>query len=175
MTLIYDAMLFARRAHANHTRKYTGNPYVEHLAEVAGIVASVPMDPHIKEVSVATAWLHDCVEDQQICPEDLKLRFGPVVAEGVLLLSDLEEGNRATRKALSRQRLSMAHHWVQTIKVADMISNTESIVTHDPKFARVYLEEKVLLLDVLTKANGPLVELAREITLTAKKQLKGNS
>jgi len=34
-------MLFAREAHKNHIRKYTNNPYVDHLAEVAGITATV--------------------------------------------------------------------------------------------------------------------------------------
>ena len=37
----FYAMDFARQAHAGHRRKYTGNPYSDHLAEVAGIVATV--------------------------------------------------------------------------------------------------------------------------------------
>lgn len=43
----------------------------------------------------------------------------------------------------------------------DVNSNTASIVQHDPKFAAVYLEEKRLLLDVLTKADARLVQIAR--------------
>ncbi|KCB25989.1 hypothetical protein L544_3266 [Bordetella hinzii OH87 BAL007II] len=45
--------------------------------------------------------------------------------------------------------------------MADLISNTSSIVQHDPKFAEVYLEEKRLLLDVLTKADHRLLKIAR--------------
>ena len=36
---------------------------------------------------------------------------------------------------------------------ADIISNTRSIVEHDPDFAKVYLAEMRLLLPLLTKAN----------------------
>jgi hypothetical protein len=62
---------------------------------------------------------------------------------------------------LSRARLGAAPYWVQTIKCADIISNTSSIVMHDPAFARVYLEEKRLLLERLTEADPRLLALAR--------------
>jgi (p)ppGpp synthase/HD superfamily hydrolase len=152
-------MMFARSVHAEQMRKYTGNPYVDHLAEVAGIVATVAMDT---ENAVAVAWLHDCVEDQGVASDTLREMFGEIVTAGVILLSDLETGNRAERKAASRARLANAPAWVQTIKCADLISNTSSIVKHDPKFAVTYLEEKRLLLDVLTKADRRLHQLALE-------------
>ena len=62
---------------------------------------------------------------------------------------------------MSRDRLGNAPGWVQTIKCADLISNTSSIVMHDPKFAAVYLEEKRLLLARLTYADQRLLALAR--------------
>jgi guanosine-3',5'-bis(diphosphate) 3'-pyrophosphohydrolase len=83
----------------------------------------------------------------------------------VVALSDppkVEGGpNRKARKAQDRVRLSQAPADVQTVKVADMIDNTESIVAHDPKFAKLYLEEKRLLLEVLTKADPKLVTIAK--------------
>jgi len=84
--------------------------------------------------------------------DTLAARCGGDVAAGVRWLSDMETGNRAERKRLSRERLAQAPGWVQTIKRADLVSNTSSIVLHDPNFARVYLREKRDLLDVLTKA-----------------------
>lgn len=157
MSLSYKAMLFAREAHKDQVRKYTGNPYADHLAEVAGIVATVDSS----DETIATAWLHDCREDQGITGEEIEIGFGMRVAVGVALLSDFETGNRAERKAASRARLANAPAWVQTIKCADLISNTSSIVQHDPKFAVTYLEEKRLLLDVLTKADSRLLAIAR--------------
>lgn len=156
----YQAMLFAREVHKNQRRKYTGNPYADHLAEVAGIVATVDSCDYV----IATAWLHDCREDQGVTGEEIERRFGMRVAVGVALLSDFETGNRAQRKAAARERLANAPEWVQTIKVADLISNTASIVMHDPKFAKTYLEEKRLLLEVMTKADARLVSIARAQT-----------
>ena len=163
MSLAFEAMVFAREVHATQVRKYTGNPYTDHLAEVAGIVSTVADEVMERPaVMIATAWLHDCIEDQDITPAEVARRFGPEVQAGVLALSDLAIGNRAERKAASRKRLAAAPWWVQTIKVADLISNTSSIVQHDPKFAAVYLEEKRLLLDVLVNADQRLVEIARK-------------
>jgi (p)ppGpp synthase/HD superfamily hydrolase len=161
MTLAYNAMMFAREVHKDQRRKYTNNPYTDHLAEVAGIVATAVSRDIPAEVQIAVAWLHDCVEDRGITTQQLCTFFGIAVTDGVMYLSDLEQGNRAERKAASRVRLSRAPGWVQTIKCADLISNTSSIVMHDPKFAAVYLEEKRLLLDVLTKADPRLVGIAR--------------
>ena len=168
--LAYNAMIFAREAHARQVRKYTGNPYADHLAEVAGIVATVSsaFGRDAGEIMTAVAWLHDYIED--VNPDDggnwgwyeLEQKFGQTVADNVRLLSDLETGNRAERKELSRIRLAAAPGWVQTIKCADLISNTSSIVKHDPKFALTYLGEKRLLLGVLTHADRRLLDLARE-------------
>jgi len=166
MPLAYDAMMFAREVHKDQRRKYSGNPYADHLAEVAGIVATVMEDLAAPpDVVVATAWLHDSVEDQGVQSETLRQRFGPAVEEGVMWLSDLEQGNRAERKRLSCERLARPPGWVQTIKCADLISKTSSIVLHDPNFARVYLREKRDLLAGMTKADPRLHVLASTQTV----------
>jgi GTP diphosphokinase / guanosine-3',5'-bis(diphosphate) 3'-diphosphatase len=155
-------MMFAREAHKRQVRKYTGNPYFDHLAEVVGITSSVVVGSvYTDDAILAVAWLHDTVEDCAVSVDAIEKKFGNFVSFGVYCLSDAEEGNRAERKALSRERLSKSPGWVQTIKCADLISNTSSIVMHDPKFAVTYLEEKRLLLDVLTSAHPALRELAR--------------
>ena len=119
----HRAMLFARTVHADHVRKYTGNPYVDHLAEVAGIVATVAPFGSMS-LMTAVSWLHDCVEDRGVEVGTLKATFGLEVAQGVAALSDMETGNRAERKAASRERLAAADGWIQTIKCADLLSNT---------------------------------------------------
>lgn len=165
-------MLFAHHVHGSQVRKYTGNPYADHLAEVAGIVATVAWRnaPLVSiggvgynlDCMTAIAWLHDCVEDQGVSEVELTKRFGSIVANSVMMLSDLEQGNRAERKAASRARLAAAPGWIQTIKVADMISNTSSIVQNDPKFAVTYLAEKRAMLDALTHADERLIAVARQ-------------
>jgi (p)ppGpp synthase/HD superfamily hydrolase len=113
--------------------------------------------------AVAAAYLHDTVEDTPITLDFIREECGIVVAEMVFALTDTENRymNRAARKEYDRMRLAKAPPVVQTIKVADLIDNTSSIVEHDPNFARVYLKEKQLLLDVLTEANTTLLETAQ--------------
>lgn len=152
----FKAMEFAMEAHKDQKRKYTHVPYFTHLAEVSGLISTVKKD----NLSIAVAWLHDCMEDCGVTFDILVEKFGFSVATGVQLLSDMEEGNREIRKRLSRERLKAAPKWVQDIKLCDLISNTSSIVLHDPKFAKTYLEEKRLLLKVLTKADKRLWRLA---------------
>ena len=163
MNTVERARVFATAAHAamGQTRKYTGEPYVVHPIEVSELVASVGGT----DAMVAAALLHDVLEDTGVTFDILEAEFGSEVAELVLWLTDVsrpEDGNRSTRKALDRQHSAAAPAAAQTVKVADLISNTRSIVAHDPGFAKVYLEEKRLLLEVLTKADPTLLNQAKE-------------
>jgi (p)ppGpp synthase/HD superfamily hydrolase len=145
-------------------RKYTGEPYYLHPQRVAKILQGVQYT--LPEEALAVALLHDVVEDTQVELHTIGEVFGPKVEQGVALLTDMPtvEGgpNRAKRKELDRLRLSQAPAWVQTIKVADMIDNTSTIVEHDPKFAKVYLEEKRLMIKGLTQADPVLLERAQK-------------
>lgn len=173
--IAFASMLLAKEYHKNQLRKYTNTPYTDHLAEVAGIAATYVSHPlyarSLANIVIAVAWLHDCMEDQGLTTDQLRTDLNSKgcspyeidqVVEGVLALSDMETGNRAQRKQLSRERLARAQPWVQTIKCADFISNTASIVQHDPSFAKLYLEEKEATLNVLTRAYAPLRELASQ-------------
>ena len=161
--IVERARVFATAAHAavGQTRKYTGEPYVVHPIEVSELVASV----NGTEAMVAAALLHDVLEDTEVTVDLLEEQFGSKVADLVLWLTDIsrpKDGNRSARKALDRQHSAAAPAAAQTIKVADLISNTRSIIAHDPGFAKVYLEEKRLLLDVLTRADSTLLAMARK-------------
>lgn len=70
MSIAFDAMTFARAVHRDQRRKYTGNPYADHLAEVAGIVAAVGGNADM----IAVAWLHDSIEDQGVTLDDINRR-----------------------------------------------------------------------------------------------------
>jgi (p)ppGpp synthase/HD superfamily hydrolase len=163
--LVTRARLFATAAHAavGQRRKYTDESYIVHPAEVVGIVASVE---HTEEM-LAAAWLHDVLEDTQVTYAVLYAEFGETVANLVHWLTDVSrptDGNRRARKALDREHLSRAPAAAQTIKVADMISNSVSIVRSDPGFGRVYLEEMKALLEVLSQADLGLVKRASGMT-----------
>lgn len=161
--LIEHAALFAANAHGaiNQRRKYTNEPYIVHPAAVAKIVQSVAHTPEM----VAAAFLHDTVEDTEVTLTEIEVAFGAEVRKLVYWLTDIsqpEDGNRATRKAIDRDHIALAPAEAQTIKLADLIDNTETIVAHDPDFAVVYLKEKARLLEVMTKGDRILHARAME-------------
>jgi len=148
--LILLARTFASRAHTGQVRKYTGEPYIEHPIAVA---ETVRKHNGSKEM-IAAALLHDVVEDTDVTLDEVRQEFGDAVANLVDDLTDVskpEDGNRAFRKAIDRDHTAQASAAAMVIKAADLISNTKSIVEHDPGFARVYLKEKRALLDVMFK------------------------
>lgn len=158
INIVQKAQIFAIAAHAavQQKRKYTGEPYIVHPAEVARIVAEVEGST---EDMVAAAWLHDVVEDTGVTLTDINLNFGADIAALVGWLTDVskpEDGNRKTRKAIDREHTAQAPAEAQTIKLADLISNSKSIMQYDPDFAVTYLAEKKLLLEVLTKGDPGL-------------------
>lgn len=152
---IQQSAAMAAEWHKDQVRKYTGEPYTEHLREVAAIVRSVPYT----EDMVCAAWLHDILEDTGCPGWKVEANFGPAVYHLVWLLSDLmphSVGNRAYRKGLYRQKLAMFGPEAHTIKLADLISNARSIFKQDPGFASVYAGEMGDLLRVLTKGDHHL-------------------
>tara|TARA_B100000575_G_scaffold36630_1_gene24666 strand:+ start:2934 stop:3452 length:519 start_codon:yes stop_codon:yes gene_type:complete len=160
--MVQRAIWFATQAHAGQTRKYTGEPYVNHPVEVMQLVSTVTDDPEV----LAAAILHDVVEDTPATIMNVRIGFTPRVAELVSDLTDVskpEDGNRAVRKELDRQHSAKASPEAQTIKLADLISNSKSIMEHDPKFAKVYMREKSALLEVLVQGHPTLHKQASDI------------
>lgn len=153
--LVHMAQVASKMAHQaiGQKRKYIDHPYYTHPDRVARMVKFHGGTDEM----VAAAYLHDVIEDTFVTYEDIFMSFGRGVADLVQGLTDQyvdpSFGNRAKRKELERDRLSRENGEVQTIKYADLIDNTESIVEHDPNFAVVYLKEKKKLLAVMTKGD----------------------
>lgn len=157
--------------HAGQIRKYTGDPYWVHVKSVADMV-----DKHIDvPMAFEIALCHDLLEDTK-CEalhliENLKrLGYGDmdtgVIVSNVMYLTDVfthkafPQLNRKERKAREAERLGRIPMLAQSIKYADLIDNTYSIVRHDPKFAVVYLAEKRVCLDSMRKGHINLFLLA---------------
>lgn len=162
---VMRAYYFASAAHGavRQVRKYTAEPYINHPVEVLGILSSYcgeKVNDHMKQAAL----LHDTIEDTGVDAELIRHLFGEEVARMVLQLSKATTasyGNRAGRHSLEVKRLSNACWEAQTVKVADLMSNTGSIVERDPAFAKTYLAEKALLLKSLNSALPEILEPAR--------------
>lgn len=168
------AAAFARAAHqaVGQKRKYTGAPYWIHCEAVAKTVTTYAET----EDMIVAAWLHDTLEDTQVTMLDLSMVFGPGVLDLVHALTDQfvgeHYGNRAYRKQLEASRLSLVSPYAQTIKYADLIDNTQSIVEFDPGFARVYLAEMEHLLRVMTQGDPGLRTRALRVLDEGKARLQ---
>jgi (p)ppGpp synthase/HD superfamily hydrolase len=159
--IVEKARIFARAAHAGvgQLRKYTNEPYIVHPMEVASLVGTVTHT----DAMIAAALLHDVIEDTYVTQGVLNEEFGHEITELVMWLTKIskpQDGVRAVRKEMDRKFLAKAPAEAQTIKLADIVSNTSSIVQHDPVFAIIYLKEMALLLDVLTKGDKSLWQRA---------------
>lgn len=155
---------FATAAHARagQRRKYTGEPYIEHPAAVVALVRSVPHD----EAMLCAAWLHDVIEDCGVTADSIERNFGYDVAQLVVQITDVSkpsDGNRRARKEIDRAHLASACPRGKTIKIADVIHNVSSIAKADAEFARVYVPEKALLLELLADGDATLLAQARAL------------
>lgn len=172
MDIIKKADKFAEQAHRGQLRKYTNESYIVHPRAVAKLVASIP---HNKAM-IAAALLHDVVEDTDITIEDIENEFGAEIRTYVYYLSDVskgEDGNRKKRKELDRLHIANAPAKAKTIKLADLIDNSKSIFLKDKTgFAKVYLKEKMFLLEVLKEGDQFLWTTANEIVKKYKKILE---
>lgn len=127
---IQDAMIFAEGAHEGATRKSTGEPYIVHPYEVCLVASTVTDDVNV----LIAALLHDVVEDTDRTIEDIRERFGDVVASYVG--DESEDKMENIPKALSwmirkekfLNHLKKAPVESKTICLGDKISNLRSTV-----------------------------------------------
>ena len=163
------ALEFAARAHSGavtgrmQLRKYTADPYIVHPIEVAKILQRHGLGD---ETTLAIAFLHDVVEDCGVRLETVFDVFGHDVGEGVRFTTDIStkaDGNRAIRKAKDLQHYASGDWRSQSVKVADLLSNTRTIVPLDMDFATVYIPEKRRMVDALTLAHPSLLAEARAV------------
>lgn len=173
---VQHAVQFADSAHRSvgQTRKYTGEPYINHPVAVLQILEQHCSTPVTAEMKAA-AILHDVVEDTTVTLEQVRENFGSDVAELVDWLTDVSkpsDGNRRTRKALDLAHTAAAPVAAKNVKLADLIHNAVDITDHDPDFARVWLREKSALLEALGDADPSLLALARQTHTNCVNKLK---
>lgn len=144
-------------------RKYTNEPYYTHPLRVYEIVQEADK---CDIIMMLAALGHDLIEDTGVTKELIEELFCKEVADMIDGLSDVskpEDGNRAVRKQKDLEHISKQSADCKTVKLADLIDNTSSILQHDKEFARVYLREKLLLLEVLKEGDKGLWNKAYKI------------
>jgi (p)ppGpp synthase/HD superfamily hydrolase len=161
--------LFAVTCHGSQTRKWTGEPYWQHLLNVSNILNKVFPD-NIEYFTIAM--LHDVLEDAA-CTKDELLPFLASLGmdqgrwfriyQSIIALTDqytpenYPKLNRAKRKEFEARKLAECSSMVQTVKYADLLDNLSSIIQHDMDFAVVYVKEVKQIVHKLQNTNVDLL------------------
>lgn len=125
--LIRKAYDFAAEAHKDHKR-YSGEPYLIHLASVGYKLASMGMGPR----TISAGLLHDSIEDTPVTAEDIKQAFGEEIlflVDGVTKLSSVryygtDRHNESLRKLFVATSQDIR---VLIIKLVDRLHNMETL------------------------------------------------
>lgn len=134
MSVVLDfarAFDFAARKHAEQRRKGAGGePYVNHLAEVALLLAEATGggDPSL----VIAGLLHDTIEDTGTTSEELEREFGVEVAALVREVTDDKRLPQAERKRLQVRTAATKSDRARLLKIADKTSNLRSVASSPP-------------------------------------------
>jgi (p)ppGpp synthase/HD superfamily hydrolase len=131
LLLVARALEFAARRHSAQRRKgLAAEPYVNHLAEVARLLAEAcgGRDAEL----VAAGLLHDTLEDTATRAEELEKEFGAGVMSLVLEVTDDKSLPRQERKRLQVQTAGAKSDRARLIKIADKTSNLRSILASPP-------------------------------------------
>lgn len=126
--LLNRAYVFSMKAHGSQLRA-SGDPYFSHPIEVAGILTDLRLD----DETIATAILHDTIEDTVATPDDIQRLFGANVArlvDGVTKLSRIEAQTDTERAAENLRRFLLAMSddiRVLLVKLADRLHNMRTL------------------------------------------------
>ncbi|NQV93334.1 bifunctional (p)ppGpp synthetase/guanosine-3',5'-bis(diphosphate) 3'-pyrophosphohydrolase, partial [Candidatus Kaiserbacteria bacterium] len=130
--LITKAHNFAEKAHEGYTR-YSGEPYFNHLFEVAKSLAQIGMGPN----SIAVGFLHDSIEDVNVDPETIRKEFGEEIlflVEGVTKLGKLKY-HGVQRHTESLRKLFIATSQDVRVVIIKLMDRRHNMMTleHVPK------------------------------------------
>ena len=126
--LLRRAFAYGERMHAGQLRQ-SGEPYFTHPVAVAAILAEMRLD----DATVATALLHDTIEDTKSTYSEIARLFGPEIAElvdGVTKLTNLQLSSSEAKQAENMRKLLIAMSRdlrVILVKLADRLHNMRTL------------------------------------------------
>lgn len=145
--LILKAYEFAKKAHAGQVRK-SGNPYITHPVEVAGILADFKLDIAV----IAAAILHDVLEDTNVKNDQLRAEFGDEILQLVLGVSKLSKLEKELNLSKSDEQIENQANMIMAmardirvilIKMADRLHNMRTLQHLKPE-AQIRISKETL-------------------------------
>ena len=123
-TVIFEAIEFAAKAHANHFRKGTKVPYIIHPLQVARILIESDCSDHV----VIAGILHDTVEDTPVTLDGIQQTFGEEITNLVKAVSEPDKSDPwELRKQHTIESLKTDTADVLFVSLADKLDNIRAI------------------------------------------------
>lgn len=169
---VVRALRFAGERHGSQKRADGVTPYIAHPAGVVSILRHVGgiTDKH----TLAAAALHDVVEDTNTTLDEIRVQFGPEVAELITHVTNNPKLRGEAIKADAHERILRAPPGAQQIKLADKISNmTDALVKPPPywkdsHFLR-YMKYSEMLANAMIQVHPRLAAALLQIVDRAKR------
>jgi (p)ppGpp synthase/HD superfamily hydrolase len=122
----------AARWHVHQRRKGAAEePYINHLLEVASLVAAATEGKN--PTVVIAALLHDAIEDQEVPRELIAREFGEDVATLVEEVTDDRQLDKQQRKRIQAETACKKTDDAKRIKLADKTSNLRAVTFSPPR------------------------------------------
>ncbi|MPZ43265.1 MAG: HD domain-containing protein [Betaproteobacteria bacterium] len=131
MALVLKAAEFAAEKHRHQRRKDAhASPYINHPIALAKLLAN---EGGISDADVlCAALLHDTIEDTETTAEELRAKFGEVITDIVLEVTDDKSLSGPERKRLQVEHAPHASHQAKLVKLADKICNLRDLLHAPP-------------------------------------------
>ena len=144
LEMIEKAYIYSATVHQGQVR-LSGEPYLTHPMEVAGILADMKLDA----ATIISGLLHDTVEDTLTTQEQLEEEFGKDVAflvSGLTKLSRVSFGSQEERLAENFRKMILAMSAdirILLVRLADRIHNMKTL-QYQPPDKRVYIAKETM-------------------------------
>ena len=140
--LLNRAYVYAMKAHGTQKRA-SGAPYFSHPLEVAAILTDLKLD----DATIATALLHDVIEDTDATRAEIDSMFGPEIGslvDGLTKIKRLDLVSKKAEQAENFRKLLIAISSdirVLLVKLADRLHNMRTLEHMKPESRRRNSEE----------------------------------
>jgi len=140
--LLNRAYVYAMKAHGNQKRA-SGAPYFSHPLEVAAILAEMRLD----DATIATALLHDTIEDTDVTRTEIDTLFGAEIGtlvDGLTKIKKLDLVTKKAEQAENFRKLILAISSdirVLLVKLADRLHNMRTLEHMKPAKRKIIAEE----------------------------------
>jgi len=140
--MLNRAYVYAMKAHGNQKRA-SGAPYFSHPLEVAAILAEMRLD----DATIATALLHDTIEDTDVTRSEIDTMFGPEIGtlvDGLTKIKKLDLVTKKAEQAENFRKLLLAISSdirVLLVKLADRLHNMRTLEHMKPAKRKIIAEE----------------------------------